>query len=148
TIYYDAIKTYIEGYRLTELEVGMFWLVGAALANLALGSSLLRLGGKFNSPALRGSGFHILSDVWTTVGVLGGLGLIHLTGWEVLDIVVALSVGTYLGWTGLRLVKGSIASLMDEEDLDLLEELVEILGRHTGNGIIQIHHTKVIRSAW
>ena len=148
TIFYEAVQSILSGHELQSLQQGSIWLIGAGVANFILGMAMVRMGNKANSPALRGSGHHILSDVWTSVGVVVGLFLVQLTGFKSIDLAVAILAGAYLDWVGLKIVKNSIGDLLDEEDVDVLEELAEVFGKHAGQGIIQIHHTKVIRSGW
>lgn len=118
----------------------------AGLVNLALGVTVLLVGKKNKSVALEASGKHLMSDFWTSVGVIGGLGLVEWTGLRWIDSVTAILAGMLLVWQGFKLVRKSVGGLLDEEDLEVLNELEEIFTRLATNGIIQIHHVKVIRS--
>ncbi|HEX4922539.1 MAG TPA: cation diffusion facilitator family transporter [Bdellovibrionales bacterium] len=142
----EAADALIYGSRLRELEFGLLIIAAAGAANLALGWYLLRLGRKIHSLALQASGKHILSDFWTTAGVLAALGVVHFTGILWLDPLAALIVGLLLGKTGLSLLKDSAGALMDAEDMSLLRRILELFTRHRSPGIIRIHHTRVIRS--
>lgn len=147
-IFVEASKALIDGPQLKNLDAGALILFGAGIANMFLGLFLRRVGKKHNSPALLASGAHVLSDFWTSAAVIASLLVIHFTNWIWLDIVIAFSAGGYLAWTGIKLVRQSISGLMDEEDLSLLRDLAAIFEKHVGDGIIQIHHTKIIRSGW
>ncbi len=147
-IFYQAARAWWHDQPLQHLDTGMIYVGIAAVANLALGALLMSIGKQNNSTALVASAHHLFSDVWTSAGILGSLVVIELTGWTRLDVIAAVAVGAYLVYTGLRLVRQSIAGLLDEEDLDVLGELVKIFEKHVAEGIIQIHHTKVIRSGW
>lgn len=142
----EAVGALVSGGQLRELESGLFIVAGAGAANLALGWYLLRLGRKLGSLAIQASGLHILSDFWTSAGVLAALVAVHLTGVLWLDPLAALVVGLLLGRTGFSLLKESTGALMDAEDMSLLRRILELFTRHRSPGIIRIHHTRVIRS--
>ncbi len=78
---------------LEQLGFGLLLSAIATLANLATGMVLLRAGRRYRSITLEADGKHLLTDVWTSVGVLVALGLVALTGWQVLDPLIALLVG-------------------------------------------------------
>jgi cation diffusion facilitator family transporter len=147
-IFFEASKAFFKGHTLANLDLGTWIVAGAGVANLILGWFLLWVGKKFNSHALVGSGHHVISDFWTSAAVIAGLLLVRFTGLVFIDLVVAVLAGAYLLYTGLGLVKKSIDELMDKEDTGLLEHLAEIFERHAHDGIIQLHHTKVIRHGW
>jgi len=144
----EAIQALIKGHTLSNLDKGFLYSVLAAVMNLALGLGLLWVSKASNSVALRASGLHILSDVWTTVGVIVGLLLVRLTGIAQIDIWAAIGVGLYLAWTGFGLLREAIGGLIDSEDLVSLGELAQVFEESVVPGIIQIHHTKIIRSGW
>jgi cation diffusion facilitator family transporter len=77
---------------------------------------LVRIGRRAQSPTLEADGLHVLSDVWTTALVAGGLGLVLLTGWEGFDPIAAMVAGANLLWMGGRLVRQAVGGLMDEAD--------------------------------
>src|SRR5215467_8775126 len=89
---------------------------------------------------------HVLADVWTSGGIVVGLGLVRFTGLAWLDPVVALLVALWLMWTGFKLVRHAAGGLLDEEDPALLNSVLAALQRHLGNGVIRVHHLRAIRS--
>ncbi len=131
---------------LPHLGAGLAVLLGTAVVNLLLGIVLLRLGKKTGSLVLEADGQHILTDVYTSGGVLLGLFLAHLTGWLWLDGTIACLVGVNILWTGLRLVKRSFAGLMDAMDPELLQQVVDLINRHRRDEWIDIHKLRVWRS--
>lgn len=147
-IYYETTMAIIKGYELQNLNVGTAIIVGAGFLNLFLGLFLIWSGKKYQSPALTGSGQHVMSDFWTSAGVGLSLVIIYFTGFKWVDILVAYLAGTYLAYTGIKVVRRSVSGLLDEEDLGILKQLARIFEKHVGDGIIQIHHTKVIRAGW
>jgi len=96
-----------------RLDVGLAILVLAALVNLATALLLLSAGRRLRSITLRANAQHLLTDVWTSGGVLVGLALVGMTGWQAADPLVALVLAAHIGWTGLSLVSSSVHGLMD-----------------------------------
>jgi cation diffusion facilitator family transporter len=145
-IIYESLSTFINGHTVKDLEAGLLVVLAAGLANMALGFYLLRRGKKLKSLALEASGRHVMSDFWTSVGVVVSLGLVKMTGWIWLDSVVAFALGTLLAYTGLKLLIQSTKVLMDAEDLPLLRHILSLFSEHRRPGIIRVHYTRVIRS--
>lgn len=85
----------------------------ATALNLAVALILLRAGKARSSITLEADGRHLLSDVWTSLGVVAGVALVWLSGWLVFDPLVALAVGAYIIWSGVHLVGRSIRGLLD-----------------------------------
>lgn len=142
----EAVQALISGRSLSELNFGLVVVLGAGLANLLLGIFLLRAGQQSRSPALVASGHHVISDFWTSAAVAGGLVLVEITGIQWLDPVLALAVGLLLGRTGWQQVRRSAGGLLDAEDREILNDLVDILSKERTEGIIQVHHCRVIRA--
>jgi len=132
--------------RLEALEQGLLITGGAAAANLALGVFLLRVGRRAQSPAIVADGHHVLSDVWTSAGVLVGLGLVALTSIPWLDPMIAAGLGLYLAYTGFRLVRRAAGALLDEEDTKTVRDLLATLEEDRPPGIIRVHYLRAIRS--
>ena len=102
--------------------------VGASLINLVVALVLLRTGRREQSITLEANAHHLLTDVWTSVGVVVGVAATALTGWQPLDSIVALLVAANIVWTGVRIVRESVHGLMDravapEEQMALLDVL-------------------------
>jgi cation diffusion facilitator family transporter len=98
---------------LEQVGLGMGVSVAASLVNLAVALVLLRAGRRNQSITLQANAHHLLTDVWTSAGVLAGVGLVKLTGWLRLDPAVALLVAANIVWTGVRIVRESVGGLMD-----------------------------------
>ena len=131
---------------LFHLGIGMVVLLSTAAVNLLLGIILLRIGKQTGSLVLEADGQHVLTDVYTSGGVLLGLFLANLTGWFRLDGVIACLVGLNILWTGLKLVRRSFAGLMDAMDPKLLQQVVDLINRHRRPEWIDIHKLRVWRS--
>jgi len=145
-ILYEVVLSLVVRLQVRELDTGLLIISGAGLANLALGLFLVRTGRKHQSLTLVADGQHVLSDFWTTVGIVVGLLLVRVTGIWWLDPLVAAVVAANLMWTGFRLVRHAAGGLLDEEDTLLLNRLLGVLGGHVGQGIIRVHHLRAIRA--
>lgn len=108
-----AVLRLITPRPLQEVGVGLAVSIAASVVNLAVALVILRAGRKHNSITLEANARHLLTDVWTSVGVLVGVGLVVWTGWLWLDPVVALLVAANIIWTGVGIVRRSIGGLMD-----------------------------------
>ena len=145
-ILYEVVVSLVVRLQVRELDTGLLIISGAGLANLALGLFLVRTGRKHQSLTLVADGQHVLSDFWTTVGIVVGLLLVRVTGIWWLDPLVAAVVAVNLMWTGFRLVRHAAGGLLDEEDTLLLNRLLGVLGGYVGQGIIRVHHLRAIRA--
>ncbi len=85
----------------------------ASLINLVVARILLRVGKRYQSITLEADAHHLMTDVWTSVGVLVGVGLVSLTGWLILDPLIALLVALNIVWTGVQLIRRSGLGLLD-----------------------------------
>lgn len=135
-IVYTAIERIINPRELESIGWGLTISTVAAVINGGTAMILLRTGKQHRSPALIADGKHLLTDVWTSVGVIVGVGLVAVTGWQRLDGVVALAVGLNIVVTGVRLLRASTSGLMDKAlpDEDHLK-IVEVLQRHESETI-------------
>jgi cation diffusion facilitator family transporter len=145
-IVYQAGVSLLHGVEVRQLDLGVTIIAAAGVANLALGGFLVRSGRRVNSLTLVADGQHVLSDFWTSLGVVVGLLLVRLTGVLWLDPAVAAVVGVNLAWTGLRLVRHAAGGLLDEEDTELLQKLLVALNDSVVPGIIRVHNLRAIRS--
>ncbi|HEY7096993.1 MAG TPA: cation diffusion facilitator family transporter [Terriglobales bacterium] len=130
-IIYAAVYKWLHGLELQRLGTGTLIVLIASLVNAALGYYLLRTGRRTNSLILEANGKHVLTDSWTSFGVVGGLCLVLLTGWKPFDPLFAIVVALNIVWSGGQLIWRSAAGLLDYSDpevgrclrvtLDLLE---------------------------
>jgi cation diffusion facilitator family transporter len=144
-VWYAAMDL-LRGPAVREVELGMLITLACGLGNAALGWYLITTGRRANSLGLVADGHHVLSDFWTSVGVVGGLLLVRLTGLAWFDPVTAIVVAVNLALTGARLVRQAAGGLLDEEDTRLLEELVGAFEGRRDPGLIRIHSLRAIRA--
>jgi cation diffusion facilitator family transporter len=113
TIAVAAVGRFLHPQPLQKIGAGLAVSVAASAVNLVIAIVLMRAGKRERSIALDASARHLLTDVWTSAGVVGGVGAVALTGWQPLDPAVALIVAVNIVWSGYRLVRRSVAGLMD-----------------------------------
>lgn len=109
----SAVGRLLDPQPLADLGIGLMIVAVATIINGVVGSLLLRAGRIHRSITLRADGQHLLTDVWTSLGVIVGVGLVGITGWLPLDALVAIAVALNILWTGARLVQRSTRGLMD-----------------------------------
>ena len=129
SIGYTAVGRLLVPKPLEQIGMGVVVSVVASLVNLVVALQLLRVGRRHNSITLEANAQHLLTDVWTSVGVLLGVGAVVLTGWQRLDPLVALAVAANIIWTGVRILRRSTAGLMDcslsAEDRDAVQRVLQ-----------------------
>ena len=131
-----AIPRFITPRPLEQVGLGLGVSVAASLVNLIISIILLRASKKYNSVTLEANAHHLMTDVWTSVGVLAGVGAVALTGWERLDPIVAFLVAANIIWSGVRIVRMSALGLMDTAlSAEELNKLQKILEPYTHSGI-------------
>ncbi len=129
SIGYAAVGRLITPRPLEQVGLGLAVSVLASLVNLVVALLLLRVGRKRNSITLEANAQHLLTDVWTSVGVIVGVAAVALTGWQRLDPIVALAVAANIVWTGFGIVRRSTAGLMDSalsaQDLAAVQRVLQ-----------------------
>jgi cation diffusion facilitator family transporter len=113
SIVWAAFPRLIAPQAISVPYLGITVSVVASAVNLGTALILLRAGREYHSIALEADARHLLTDVWTSVGVIVGIGLVALTGWLRLDPVIALVVAGNILWTGARLMRRSVTGLLD-----------------------------------
>ena len=146
-ILFVSVERLINPVPLEALGLGLGISVVAAIINGVVGMLLVRAGVRHRSPTLQADGKHLITDVITSVGVVVGLALAWVTGWQVLDPIVAIGVGLHILFIGYRLVHGSGMGLMDvtlpEEDNQVIEAVLE---RHREPGQVDFHELRTRES--
>jgi cation diffusion facilitator family transporter len=144
-ICYEAVNNLLHPKPLQKLDYGILLVGIAAVVNYLLGYVCIRQGKKNNSLALIASGKHLQSDTYSTIGIILGLVLIYFTGRTWLDGAVAIIFGFVLLYTGYRIMRHSIAGIMDEADKELLLKMVALLNNHRRKNWIDLHNLRVIK---
>jgi cation diffusion facilitator family transporter len=139
SIAYTAILRLIEPEPLEQISLGLTLAAAASILNFLVARVLLDRGKRYNSITLEADGQHLMTDVWTSVGVLLGVGIAALTGLTILDPLIALVLAARIGWTGAQLIRRSVQGLMDASLPEAqVERIKAILASYTALGV-QFH---------
>lgn len=130
SILVTAVRRLLNPRPLEEVGLGLALAALAAIVNLVVGQILIRTGKENDSITLESNGRHLMTDVWTSVGVLVGVALAVFTGRVWLDPLIAIVVGLKIGWDGLRIFGRSARGLMDEAIDPQENEVVEAILRN------------------
>lgn len=139
-IFYEAARQFLFGVEIRNLGFGLAVTSLAAGVNLILGFALVAVGKKSESPLVRANGMHVLTDVWSSVAVLIGLGLYHVTEWVWWDPVVAILVACNILRVGIRLIRESLGGLLDEADPLIESRVRELLDREVASMGLSYHN--------
>ncbi|KPJ76871.1 MAG: cation transporter [Deltaproteobacteria bacterium SG8_13] len=145
-IFYTGASHLIHPHPLPNLGLGLVLLVVTAVVNLVLGISLLRVGRRTDSLTLIADGKHVLTDVYTSAGVLIGLVVLRFTDWQRLDGAIACLVGINILVTGWGLVRQSYHGLMDAANPDILQQLARLLTDSRRDLWVDIHQLRAWKS--
>jgi cation diffusion facilitator family transporter len=122
------------------------WLIGvAAFLNFILSRVAITIGRRNKSLALTASGKHLESDTYSSVGILVGLSLVYFTNIQWIDSAVAILFSVIIIYTGAKIIRSSIAGIMDETDAGLLSALVDHLNKNRRENWIDLHNVRIIK---
>lgn len=132
----SAVNRLIYPQPLAQLNLGLIVSIIASILNFIVARILLKAGQLYRSITLQADARHLLTDVWTSVGVLIGVGAVALTGWQPLDAIIAILVALQIMVAGGRLVRESVLGLMDTAlPADEVDKIKAILGRYERVGV-------------
>ncbi len=144
-IIYRAVTNLLTPQLTQKLDYGIVLVGFTALVNLIAGKICLGIGTKNNSLPLVASGKHLISDTYTTAGIILGLILMYFTNIYWIDSAVALLFSFIITITGYKIVRTSVAGIMDETDEALLKQIIETLNIHRGVNWIDVHNLRIIK---
>jgi cation diffusion facilitator family transporter len=144
-IVYKAVLSFIHPAPVEKIDSGILLVGATAVVNFVMGMICVSKGKRNNSLALVASGRHLQSDTYSTLGIIAGLILIYFTGYTWVDPVVAVLFGFIIVFTGYKIVRKSIAGIMDEADKDLLEQMVRVLNANRRQNWVDLHNLRVIK---
>lgn len=144
-IIYEAIKNLIQPGTIEQLDIGIILICGTAAINYVMGVICVRTGKRNNSLALISSGKHLQSDTYSTVGILAGLIVISITHILWLDSVVAILFSFIILYTACKIIRASVAGIMDETDRKLLEKVVRLLNENRRENWVDLHNLRIIK---
>lgn len=144
-IIFEAINHIINPQQIKELDLGILLIIIAALVNFIVGFIAVKKGKRNNSIALIASGKHLISDTFTTVGIIIGLVIMLFTKLMWIDSAVALVFGAIIIVTGFQIIRKSVSGIMDEADEDLLKQLVDWINKNRSENWIDLHNLRIIK---
>ena len=139
-ILYEAVRQTIFGVSISNIGFGAIITAAAAVINLLLGLSLIRIGKVSGSPLLRANGMHVLTDVWSSIAVLVALALVHWTHWLWWDPIAAVLAALNIFRVGFRLIRESLGGLLDETDPVVERRICDLLDREVGQRDLSYHN--------
>lgn len=124
-----AVERLFNPREIEQVGIGLIVTIVATLINFVVARILLKAGSQHGSITLEADSHHLMTDVWTSVGVVAGVGAVGLTGWTTLDPLIALAVAANIVYTGIKLIRRSVAGLMDAslsaEEMQAVEDVLE-----------------------
>jgi cation diffusion facilitator family transporter len=146
-IAYTAVERLRDPRPIEQAGIGLVVSIGASLVNFFVARILMDAGKKHNSITLEADSQHLMTDVWTSVGVISGVGVVALTGWTLLDPIVALIVAANIVWTGVGLVRRSVDGLMDSALPEYEQKAIETVMAKYRERKVEFHALRTRQSA-
>ena len=144
-ICYEGVMQLIHPVALHKLDVGIIIVAITGVINFGVGQYAIALGKKNKSLVLASAGKHLRSDAYSTAAIIVGLCLVLMTHWLWLDAVVAIVFAVIIAITGYKVLRPSLAGIMDEADLNLLQQVVQVLQEQRRDQWIDLHNLRVIQ---
>jgi cation diffusion facilitator family transporter len=144
-IIYNGIRNLFYTHTINKIDLGIYLVGSTAVINWLLGYISLKQGKKNNSLALLASGKHLQTDTYSTFAIILGLWLISATGYVWIDTVTAVGFGIFIIYTGYKIVRKSLAGIMDEADMVLLKDMVDVLNRNRRDAWVDLHNLRIIK---
>lgn len=144
-ILYQSIQSYFNPGTLHNLGNGFWLLIIIAIINITTALFVMQMGKKNNSSTLKTSGKLFLIDFFTTFSVAAGLLILIVTGIQKVDAIIAALLGVWVLYDGYKILRASLAGIMDEADMALLENVIEELDANRNNNWIDLHNLRVIK---
>ena len=144
-VLYEATQNFIKNKPVEKLDTGLILVAVTAVINFIAGFICIKIGRRNNSLALQASGKHLQIDTWSTLVIIVSLVIILFTELYWLDKVVALAMSIFIMYNGYKILRESLAGIMDEADMDLLQRMVTMLNNKRRVNWIDLHNLRVIK---
>jgi cation diffusion facilitator family transporter len=144
-IIYEAIVSFLHPHTIQKLDKGLYIVAFTAIVNFIVGAICIARGKRNNSMALQAGGRHLQTDTYSTAGIIIGLVLILYTKQSWLDGVISILFAAVILYTGYHILRKSIAGIMDEADLQLLDDLIGYINKHRRENWVDLHNLRVIK---
>jgi cation diffusion facilitator family transporter len=144
-IIYETVQNILQNTQIKSLDRGIWLIASTAVLNYVAGAYCIRMGKKNGSLALESSGKHLQIDTYSTVGVLLSIALIYFTKIYWLDKAIAIVLSVWIMYNGYTILRKSLAGIMDEADMVLLNEFINELNKHKKVNWVDLHNLRVIK---
>lgn len=144
-IIYQVIYTFFHPVPLSKLDVGIIITLITGVLNYLFGWYALRVARQHKSMTVEAAATHLKSDAYSTFAIVAGLIVLHFTGWDWIDQLIAACFGVVIIVTGYKVLRKSLAGIMDEADEKLLKEVVAILDQKRNAFWIDLHNMRAIQ---
>ncbi len=144
-ILYEAITNLIHNKPIEKLDTGLWLIAATAIVNFIAGLICLNIGKKNNSLALESSGKHLVIDTYSTLAIIAALLIIFFTHFYWLDKITACVLSIIIIRNGYNIIRKSLAGIMDEADIKLIERMVKLLNKNKRPNWIDIHNLRIIK---
>jgi len=144
-IIYKAVESFFYPHTIQKLNVGIILIASTAVVNFIVGKICISTGRKNNSLQLVAGGRHLVTDTYSTAAILAGLAIIYISGLTIIDRLIACIVAIIIIYTGYKIVRLSVAGIMDEADEQLLKDIVDLLNKNRKENWIDLHNMRIIK---
>ena len=144
-IVYETILNFVVGNPINQLDTGLLLIGITAIINFIAGTLCVNIGKKNSSLALQASGKHLQIDTYSTLGIIVGLVIMLFTHYYWLDKIIALGMSIFIIVNGYQIIRSSLAGIMDEADMKLLNEFLLVLNAERPANWIDLHNLRVIK---
>ncbi|HMI80095.1 MAG TPA: cation diffusion facilitator family transporter, partial [Ferruginibacter sp.] len=144
-IIYEAINNLLHPHNIHQLDYGIILVAITGVINYFAGAVCVKTGKRNNSLALISTGKHLQTDTWSTLGIVIGLILILITNLVWIDSAVAILFSLFIIYTGYKILRSSVAGIMDEADTILLKKMVQMLNENRRVNWIDLHNLRIIK---
>ncbi|MGN6540149.1 MAG: cation diffusion facilitator family transporter [Ginsengibacter sp.] len=144
-IIYKSVQSFFYPHQIAKLDFGIILIAITAIVNFIFGNICIVTGKKNHSLQLIAGGKHLITDTYSTAAILVGLLIIYFTGYVFIDSLIACVVAIIIIYTGYKIVRVSIAGIMDEADEQLLRDIVLLLNKNRKENWIDLHNMRIIK---
>jgi len=142
-ILYKVVAYFLSPHEVVNIGDGLLIFAATGVVNGLLGWYLIRSGKKVSSITIKGNGLHILTDAWSSLGVIVVLLLMVWTGWPWLDPIASLFIGFLIITKGYKLIRKAVSGLMDETDEEIVREIIDVFSRNRKPGWVDMHNLRI-----
>ena len=144
-VIYETVQNIVNNNPIGKLDTGLILIGITGAVNYVAGFICLKIGRKNNSLALQASGKHLQIDTYSTIAIIAGLLIMLVTHLLWLDKVIAGLMSILIIYNGYKIIRESLAGIMDEADMELLKKFVEILNKNRRENWVDLHNLRVIK---